>query len=142
MERLRSERATSVDMGPSNAQPLARTAAATTSAARRHSPSGWVGRRFTRRDGSAWPGRPQDGGRPFEMGAPRWPPNPPKTFGPPRQSRGGPLFSSAGECKQRVQEDVGAALDGGGGAGLVHAVALAALRGDEEHAGVGDERQG
>src|SRR5439155_17885038 len=109
MERLRSERATSVDIGPSNAQPLARTAAATTSAARRHSPSGWVGRRFTRRDGSAWPGRPQDGGRLLKMGGPEMAPQTPRTFGPPRQSRGGPLSTS--ECKERVQEDVGAALD-------------------------------
>src|SRR6266850_5441720 len=59
MERLRSERGTSVDIGPSNAQPPTSTAAATTSTAHGHTQSGWVGWRLTRRDGSAWARRAQ-----------------------------------------------------------------------------------
>src|SRR5574341_501849 len=45
------------------------------------------------------------------------------------------------EREQRVQEDVGAALDRRRVARLVHAVALPALRRDEDHPGVRDRRE-
>src|SRR6267142_2734646 len=118
MEWLRSECATSVDIGPSNAQPPSATTAARTSTALRHTPGGWVERRLTRPDGIAMQGRSASIGE--------------RVVIRPRLS---------GQGEERLQQDVGAALDGGGIAGLVHAVALAAPGGDEEHAGLRDQRQ-
>src|SRR5207245_10184010 len=93
--------------------------AATTTAARGHTLPRPSVRGFTRPDGNAPAPRPQ---------APRRRRNVAGTGAPSNLS---------GQRQERVEQDAGAALDGLGVAGLVHAVALAAARGAAQPPGVG-----
>src|SRR5258705_6253517 len=108
IERAKSEAGTTVDIGPPQAQP---PASRTTAASAPRTTSVPLGTGFTPTDSTAPPRPPQPGRR--------------------RGAR-----ALRGEAQQRVQQHVGAALDGVPVAHLVDAVAPAAAGRDEDHDGV------